>query len=97
MVMEIREAYKQKKAAQLKEWGAQINLMEAKLENAGADMQVKRAEQIKALRAQQQVASEKMKELGKASGEAWEQVKVTADKVWDDLKSGVADAHSKFK
>ena len=95
--MEIREAYKQKKAAQLKEWGAQINLMEAKLENAGANMQVKRAEQIKALRAQQQAASEKMKELGKASGDAWEQVKVTADKVWDDLKSGVADAHSKFK
>ncbi|OIR04683.1 hypothetical protein GALL_130670 [mine drainage metagenome] len=95
--MEIQEAYKQKKAAQLKEWGAQINLMEAKLENVGADMQVKRAEQIKALRAQQQAASEKMKELGKASGDAWEQVKVTADKVWDDLKSGVADAHSKFK
>lgn len=95
--MEIQEAYKQKKAAQLKEWGAQINLMEAKLENVGADMQVKRAEQIKALRAQQQTASEKMKELGKASGDAWEQVKVTADKVWDDLKSGVADAHSKFK
>lgn len=95
--MEIREAYKQKKAAQLKEWGAQINLMEAKLENVGADMQVKRAEQIKALRAQQQEASEKMKELGKASGEAWEQVKVTADQVWDDLKSGVAEAHSKFK
>jgi recombinational DNA repair ATPase RecF len=97
MIMEIQEAYKQKKAAQLKEWGAQINLMEAKLENVGADMQVKRAEQIKALRAQQQTASEKMKELGKASGDAWEQVKVTADKVWDDLKSGVADAHSKFK
>lgn len=95
--MEIQEAYKQKKAAQLKEWGAQINLMEAKLENIGADMQIKRAEQIKALRAQQQAATEKLKELGKASGEAWEQVKETADKVWDDLKNGVADAHSKFK
>lgn len=95
--MEIQETYKQKKAAQLKEWGAQISLMEAKLENVEADMQVKRAEQIRALRAQQHAASEKMKELGKASGDAWEQVKVTADKVWDDLKTGVADAHSKFK
>jgi recombinational DNA repair ATPase RecF len=95
--MEMQNAYKQKREAQLKEWGAQINLMEAKLENMGADLKVKRAEQIQALRAQQHNASEKMKELGKASGEAWEQVKVTADKVWDDLKSGVADAHSKFK
>jgi recombinational DNA repair ATPase RecF len=95
--MDMQNAYKQKREAQLKEWGAQINLMEAKLENMGADLKVKRAEQIKALRAQQHSASEKMQELGKASGEAWEQVKVTADKVWDDLKSGVADAHSKFK
>jgi hypothetical protein len=38
-----------------------------------------------------------MKELGKASGAAWEQVKVTADKIWDDLKAGVTDAQSKFK
>ena len=95
--MEMQNAYKQKREAQLKEWGAQINLMEAKLENMGADLKVKRAEQIQALRAKQHSASEKMQELGKASGEAWEQVKVTADKVWDDLKSGVADAHSKFK
>ena len=95
--MEIQEAYKQRKAAQLKEWGAQINLMEANLENAGADMQVKLSEQIEALRAKQHAASEHMKELGKAGGEAWEQVKVTADKVWDDLKIGVDDAHSIFK
>jgi len=95
--MDMQNAYKQKREAQLKEWGAQINLMEAKLENMGADLKVKRAQQIQALRAQQHSASEKMQELGKASGEAWEQVKVTADKVWDDLKSGVADAHSKFK
>lgn len=94
--MEIQEAYKQKMSAQLKEWGAQINLMEAKMESFGADMKVKRAGELYELRAKQHTASEKMKELGKASGEAWEQVKVTADKIWDDLKAGVADAHSKF-
>lgn len=95
--MEIQDAYKQKMAAQLKEWDAQINLLEAKMENVGADMKVKRARELHELRAKQQAASEKMKELGKASGEAWEQVKETADKIWDDLKIGVADAHSKFK
>lgn len=95
--MDIQNAYKQKREAQLKEWGAQISLMEAKLENVSAEMKVKRAEQIQALRAQQHNATEKMKELGKATGAAWEEVKTTADKVWDDLKSGVADAHSKFK
>jgi hypothetical protein len=95
--MEIKDAYKQKRAAQLKEWGAQIDLFEAKVENAGADLRVKRAEALHELRAKQRTASEKMHELEKASGEAWEQVKETADQIWDDLKAGVAAAHSKFK
>jgi recombinational DNA repair ATPase RecF len=95
--MEIQDAYKQKMAAQLKEWTAQINLLEARVENAGADMAVKRAEALQALRARQRVASEKMLELEKCTGDAWGQVKETADKIWEDLKNGVADAHSKFK
>ncbi len=95
--MDIQEAYKQKMAAQLKEWSAQINLLEAKVENAGADMKVRRAEAVRGLRAKQRAASKKMQELEKASGKAWEQVKVTADKIWEDLKAGVTEAHSKFK
>lgn len=95
--MEIQEAYRQKMSAQLKEWNAQILLLEAKMENVSADMKVKRAEQLHALRAKQSAAAEKMQELGKASGAAWEQVKQTADKVWEDLKTGLAEAQSKFK
>jgi hypothetical protein len=95
--MEIQKAYKQKLSAQLKEWSAQIDLLEAKAENAGADIKVKHAMQLNELRAKQRAASEKMKELEKASGKAWEQVKTTADKIWEDLKTGVADAKAKFK
>ncbi|MEO9038547.1 MAG: hypothetical protein ABI265_00815 [Gallionella sp.] len=95
--MEIQEAYKQKMAAQLKEWSAQIELLEARAANAGADIRVKRAEQLQELRAKQRAASDKIQELGRSSGAAWEQVKTTADKVWDDLKAGIADAHSNFK
>jgi len=95
--MEIQDAYKQKMAAQLKEWGAQLDLLEAKAENVGADIKVKRAKELQELRGKMSVASVKMNELEKASGEAWEQVKNTADQVWEDLKSGVAAAHSRFK
>jgi prefoldin subunit 5 len=95
--MEIQEAYKQKMAAQLKEWDAQISLLEARVESAGADIKVSRARQLNELRAKQTAASEKMLELGKASGATWDQVKVTADKVWADLKTGVEAARSTFK
>lgn len=95
--MEIQEAYKQKMAAQLKEWGAKIDLLEAKAGNVTADLKIKHAEKLHELRAKQRAVSDKMHEMEKAGGEAWEQVKKTADKLWDDLKSGVADAQSKFK
>lgn len=95
--MELQEAYKQKMAAQLKEWGAQIDLFAAKAANAGADLKVRHAEQLDELRAKQRTASKKLVDLEKASGEAWEQVKTTADKVWEDLKTGMADARTKFR
>jgi hypothetical protein len=95
--MEIQNAYKQKMAAQMKEWSAQINLLEAKLDSVGADLRVKRAEELHELRARQQAAAEKMKELGKSTGEAWQQVKISADKMWDDFKTGLTDAQSKYK
>lgn len=95
--MEFQKVYKQKLEAQLKEWSAQINLLEAKVENAAADIKVKRAEALNELRAKQHAASEKLKELDTAGGEAWVQVKFTADKIWEDLKTGLAEAHSKFR
>lgn len=95
--MEIKDAYRQKMETQLKEWKAQIDLLEAKIQNSRADMRVKRAEELHELRSKWNAASEKMHELEKSSGEAWEQVKETADKIWEDLKAGVASAHDKFK
>ncbi len=95
--MKIQNAYKEKLAAQLKEWDAQINLLEAKAGKLSADLKLKRAEEIVQLRARQNAASEKMKELEEATGEAWERVKLTADIVWEELKAGVTAAQQKFK
>ncbi len=94
--MKVQDAYKEKMAAQLKVWDAQINLLEAKAKKVGAGLKVKHAEEMRDLRAKQLVASTKMKELDKATGEAWDQVKLTADKVWEDLKTGLTAAQSKF-
>jgi hypothetical protein len=94
---EMHRQYKDKMGAQLREWGAQVNLLEARMDGFTADLKIMRAEEIQALRTKQHDAADKMKELGKATGDAWEQVKVTADKMWDDLKNGLSDAQSKFK
>jgi hypothetical protein len=95
--MELQEAYKQKMSAHMQEWSAQINLLEAKLKTVAADVRVKRAEEIQVLRAKQVSAATKLKEMENSSGEAWDLVKDTADKMWADLKTGVTEAQAKFK
>ena len=94
--MKVQDAYKEKMSAQLKVWDAQIKLLEAQATKVGADLKVEHAEEMRDLRDKQLAAAAKMKELDKATGEAWDQVKLTADKVWEDLKTGLSAAQSKF-
>ena len=95
--MKTKDEYIESLASELKEWSAQIDLLNAKTENAAADVKLRYAEELNALRAKQQAAADKMKELEEASGDAWETVKETADKVWNDLRAGLASTVSKFK
>ena len=94
--MDTLSAYKEKMAAQLKEWEAQIDLLEAKMETLGADIRLKRREEIEKLRIKRQVVADKMQELGNAGGQAWEETKLTADKLWADLKAGLTEIRNKF-
>lgn len=94
--METKSAYQEKFAAQMKEWSAQIALLEAKAGNTGADLRLKRDEELNKLRQHQQAALDKMQELTTASGEAWDLARLTTDKLWDDIKTGIKAASSKF-
>jgi len=95
--MQTQEAYKQKMAAQLNELDARIKLFEARMENAGADIRLNHAQELQLLRADRREASEKMRELGKAGGNAWKTVIEASDKLWDNLKTDVAKAHARLK
>jgi hypothetical protein len=96
--MKTKDEYIDSLAAELKEWSTQIDLLTAKAENSAADVKLKYYTQdLNVLRTKERIAIEKIKELEQANGDAWETVKETADKVWDDLKTGLASAVSKFK
>lgn len=95
--MSIYTATIEKMEAELNVWDAQINLLEAKIENAGSDIKLQSAGELNELRAKQRAATENLKEMKKATNEAWGQVKGTADKIWDDLKTGIAKAHASIK
>ena len=95
--MDIKDAYKQKLEAQLKEWDAQIKLLAAKVDSAGADAKLKYAQELEKLRTMQHDAIDRMKELDAASLDAWDKIKESADKTWDEMKHNIANLFSKFK
>ena len=95
--MDSKEAYKQKLNAQLKEWSAQISLMNAKIENKGADMRLKYAKELDSVKEKQDEVIQKIKDLDQSTEESWEKVKVTTDQILNDLKNGVNNILSKFK
>lgn len=78
--MKTKDAYKLEMEAQLKEWSAQLELMEARIVNSGAAIPVK-------------PGVESIRDIDTGSVASWGQVKESADKIWDDLKAGFAASH----
>lgn len=95
--MSMKDAYQQKLQAQLNEWGAEIEKLKAKADNAEADTQIEYFKQIEELRSMQEAATNKLSELKDAGDGAWEDLKAGIDSAWDSLNSALKSAASKFK
>ncbi len=94
---EKRKAYEDKLDAQLKEWNAQIALLNAKAENAKADAKIAFYKTIEALQHKQEEAGARLSKLKAAGDGAWEELKTGAEKVWDEVREAFHNAASKFK
>ena len=85
---EKRDAYVQKLKAQLDEWNADINKLEAKSDQAEAGAKIEYHKRIADLRA-------RLKEVGDKIGE----LQQTGEEPWEDLKQGLENSweHSQGK
>ncbi|TPQ24321.1 hypothetical protein [Methylomonas koyamae] len=94
--MKTKNEYIEILATQLKEWSAEVDHLTAKAENAAALLKTSYIEELDVLRAKQQAAEEKLKELEESGKYGWLALKDTADQVWDDLRIGLADVAAKL-
>jgi predicted nucleic acid-binding Zn-ribbon protein len=85
--MGLKEAYQEKLEAQLKEWSAKAKELQAKAETAKADAKVELQKHLDSLRAKQEAAQEKLKEIKEAGAAAWEKTKPGVEKAMADLSS----------
>lgn len=70
-----QSAYAAKADAQLKVWKAQLDVLVAKAEKAGAKVNLEYRKKIEDLKAKQEMAQTKLSELREAGAEKWEILK----------------------
>lgn len=90
------QIYKQKAEAQIKVWEAELDMMKAKAQKAGADSKAEYQDEINALEDKLAKGREKLSELGEKGSEAWESMREGFDKAWSALSSSFQKAKAKF-
>ena len=95
--MSTKEAYKQKIEAELELAQAKLAEFKAQAKSSAADTRIKYAKHFDELEQKVDTTRAKLKELGEASDDAWEQLKVGVESAWGALSAAIRNAAAKFK
>lgn len=94
--MTEKSAWERKFEAQIDEWRADIDKMQARARKAGADAQASYDSEIEDLKARQAKAEAELRKLRSASAEAWDDVRTGAEDSWNAMGRAMKDAWSRF-
>jgi len=92
-----REVYLEKFKAQLDEWNADLERLEAKGRKANADAKLKYDKEISSIRERMSEARKKAAEIQNANESAWEDLRQGAEDAWNRLKEAVQQAKAEVK
>jgi len=92
-----RNAFIDKMAAQLKQWNAEIEDLEAVAEKAKDVAKADYQKHIEDLRNKRQTVEDKLADIKQASDQAWEELKSGAEEAFNAMKNAFQTAMSKFK
>ena len=95
--MSTRDEYIRKMQAKLEEWNSDIDSLTAKASEVSVDVRRELVEQIASLKAKQAAAHQKIEELQKDGGSAWEDLKAGVDLAWTAIGESIDSAKSRFK
>ncbi len=92
-----RERHLEKLEARLRDWSEEIEKARAKADKLGAAAGARYRSQVEDLKARQEEARKKLRELARSGGEAWDDLKSGADAALEELKKGVEGAVARLK
>jgi len=94
--MSLKDEYVEKLKAQLDEWSAEIDVLEARLRKANADLHVTYEAEVAALKAKRDEAKVRLALIQESAGEAWQELRKGSDEAWESIKKAVIEARKKF-
>lgn len=95
--MSTKDAYKQKREAELELAQAKVAEFKARAKNLTADARLRHAKQVDELEQKVDATKAKLKELGEANETTWEQLKDGVEHMWGTLQSALKDTVTNFK
>ncbi len=95
--MSTRDEYVRKMQEKLEEWNADIDSLAAKANEVSGDLRREFQDQITSLKSRQAAAQQKIEELQKDGGSAWEDLKAGIDLAWTAIGESIDSAKSRFK
>jgi len=90
--MSKKDAYVKMIKAQLDEWSADIDKLQAKAQKAEADLQLEYQEQIDKARSLRESVQHQLSELQDAGEQAWREFKSSVESARDELQSALNKA-----
>jgi predicted nucleic acid-binding Zn-ribbon protein len=95
--MSGRDEYVEKMKQQLDEWNAELDNLEAKVQDVGEDLKAKYEVKIKEVREKRAKGEEKLREIIDSGEDAWEGLKGEAERAWTAFKDGVKTVRSHYQ
>ena len=93
---EQMQAFREQTETRLAEYKKEIDQLQVMAEKLEGDAKAKAEQQLTALRQKRDAVSEKLKELGSAGGNAWEQIKSGIEAAMEDLGKAYKKAAAEF-
>ncbi|MFD1511351.1 hypothetical protein [Lacimonas salitolerans] len=95
--MSDRDAYIRKAKAQIEQWNAEIDKLEARAREASADGEIAYRETLQDLRGKRDALEKRMEETRHSGDAAWKDLKAGMDAAWTNLSDAIENARARFR
>lgn len=92
-----RKAFIEKLVGRIRQWENEIDKLEAKAQEAEAELKVEYGRQIEELRSQKKAMEEKLEKLEQAGDAAWQELKGSLETALNNMDNALRSALEKFK